>query len=311
MHCLFGGNKKDTSLKYRKMINNKIFSLLCEIGVCKEDRIEVVYPGVRESNDISVLRCQESGVIFLSQSEGIGIQHFQEKTQYCEFRGKTRREAKLAGYEDCVKRSKSIESIVINKKYLDFGTGTANILEFLTPFAKETFGVEPQKDIRDEAIKEGHNVFADIEDVPADDLEVVTLFHVLEHLDDPIGILKKIRDKMGDGGQIVIEVPHANDFLLSFLDLESFKKFTFRSDHLILHTRESLHKFLKIAGFRDIVIKGHQRFPLANHLYWLKHGKHGGHKEWSFLRSVQLDEAYSDLLKGIDKTDTLIAFAMK
>ena len=65
------------------------------------------------------------------------------------------------------------------------------------------------------------------------------------------------------------------------------------------------------AGFQKIQIKGLQRYPLANHLYWLKNGKPGGHREWTFLRTDKLDTAYEELLDQIDKTDTLIAVAEK
>jgi hypothetical protein len=56
---------------------------------------------------------------------------------------------------------------------------------------------------------------------------------------------------------------------------------------------------------------GYQRYPLANHLYWLTSGKPGGHKEWSFLINPELDRSYSNVLKQINRTDTLIALARK
>ena len=80
---------------------------------------------------------------------------------------------------------------------------------------------------------------------------------------------------------------------------------------MLLHTKESLNTFLNLAGFSNIAISGFQRYPLANHLYWLTHGKPGGHVAWKQLRTANLDAAYSDMLSGIDKTDTLIAIAEK
>jgi hypothetical protein len=80
---------------------------------------------------------------------------------------------------------------------------------------------------------------------------------------------------------------------------------------LILHTRQSLEIFLREAGFGDICVIGYQRYPLANHMYWLANGKPGGHKEWPFLLDAELDKAYRNLLAQMDKTDTLIAVARK
>ena len=85
----------------------------------------------------------------------------------------------------------------------------------------------------------GYNVHASIEDAEQNFFDVVTMFHVFEHLKNPIETLKSIRGKMAIGAKIIIEVPHANDFLISFLDNDKFKSFTFWSEHLILHTRKS------------------------------------------------------------------------
>ena len=123
-------------------------------------------------------------------------------------------------------------------------------------------------------------------------------------------MLRKIREKIKDGGRIVIEVPHANDFLLSTLKLESFKKFTLWSQHLVLHTRHSLELTLKEAGFKDVLIEGVQRYNLSNHLSWISQDRPGGHKsDLSIIESKDLNLAYANSLSKIDKTDTLVAIA--
>ena len=114
-----------------------------------------------------------------------------------------------------------------------------------------------------------------------------------------------------ENGKLIIEGPHANDALISLYELEEFKKFTFWSEHLILHTRNSLETYLKAAGFKNIVISCYQRYSLANHLYWLSKKKPGGQLKYNFLSNVDIDNAYSDALGNIDKTDTLIAIAEK
>ena len=111
------------------------------------------------------------------------------------------------------------------------------------------------------------------------------------------------------GGKVVIEVPHARDFLLSFLDSAPFRSFTLWSEHLLLHTRESLRRYLEESGFREITIRGFQRYPLANHLHWLAQERPGGHQQWSMLRNAELDTAYGKMLSDLDFTDTLIAEA--
>ena len=58
-------------------------------------------------------------------------------------------------------------------------------------------------------------------------------------------ILKEFKTHLNPGGILIVEVPHAKDFLLSNLKNEDFKNFTLWSQHLILHTRESLQRFLQ------------------------------------------------------------------
>ena len=108
-----------------------------------------------------------------------------------------------------------------------------------------------------------------------------------------------------------MEVPHARDFLIDFVGLESFKRFTLWSEHLILHTRESLGCFLRKAGFTAVVVEGLQRYPLANHLHWLAKGQPGGHVHWRFLREPALDAAHAAQLIRLDMSDTLFASAMR
>jgi hypothetical protein len=135
------------------------------------------------------------------------------------------------------------------------------------------------------------------------------MYHVLEHIVSPLHTLGELRRKLKANGRIIVEVPHARDFLISHLGLNSFKDFTFWSEHLLLHTRITLAAFLNAAGFKRIVVKVIQRYPLANHLYWLSNGMSGGHLKWAELRTADLDEAYESMLASLDLTDTLTAYA--
>ena len=94
----------------------------------------------------------------------------------------------------------------------------------------------------------------------------------------PIEFLKSFKNFLKPEGKLVIEVPHANDFLLKTMADEHFKNFTLWSQHLILHTRHSLERFLSASGYNKFIIQGKQRYSVANHLNWLALGKPGGHK---------------------------------
>lgn len=292
-------------------MENKIAKLLCDWGVCDEDAIEPYFPRVRDRDDISILRCQKSGVIFTSTSEHMDISHYAEKPEFTHWKAVDRKRALVDRFEDDSRRHKQFLQMVSNKKWMDVGSGAGGVLDLLGPSAARTVSVEPQKLAADGLKAEHYEVYSDISDVPHNDFDVITLFHVFEHLKDPLDVLQVAYEKLAVGGKIVIEVPHANDFLFSFLDVEEFKQFTFWSEHLVLHNRGSLKTFLDKTNFRNVVINGFQRYNLSNHLHWLKEKKPGGHIRWSMLSSDQLDAAYASMLDNIDMTDTLIAIAEK
>ena len=41
------------------------------------------------------------------------------------------------------------------------------------------------------------------------------MFHVLEHMDDPVGFLRKVKEKFSRDGTLILEVPNVDDILVS------------------------------------------------------------------------------------------------
>ena len=140
--------------------------------------------------------------------------------------------------------------------------------------------------------------------------DVITMFHVLEHIPHQVDTLKKIRNNLKKKGKIFIEVPSANDLLLDINLSNSFKNFTFWSEHLILHTEKSLTKILKAAGFKNIKIFFFQRYNFNNHINWFLMGKPGGHIYKKKFGDNKIIDEYTKFLKRKKKTDTLIAVAI-
>lgn len=288
---------------------NKIQDLLCSLNICNESSIVPFYPRVRDREDVKVLKCQKSGVIFLSRSDHMEQSHYENFSDLTYWGSADRKAGLLNRSVDDKRRSDQFREMISKKVWLDVGTGLGGVLDLLKMDALRTLAVEPQSGTRKCLQDAGYIVYRDLEDVPQNDIDVVTLFHVMEHLIEPLKTLSQIKKVMKPGGKIIIEVPHANDALFSLYDNEAFKIFSLWSEHLILHTRKSLEIFLEKSGFHNITVSGFQRYPLANHLYWLAKGKPGGHKVWEHLRDPKLEEVYAELLYHIDQSDTLIAIA--
>ena len=135
------------------------------------------------------------------------------------------------------------------------------------------------------------------------------MFHVLEHIPYQIDTLKFLKSKLKKKGKIIIEVPHAEDFLILQNELKEFRDFTFWSEHLILHTCKSLKTILFKSGFRKINIQYYRRYNFSNHLGWFLKRKPGGHDEYEKIISKELNLSYCKNLKNLCQTDTLIAVA--
>ena len=233
------------------------------------------------------------------------IQSLKNKTTKLVSSGNT----KLPIIEDDYRRVFQFNKILKNKDILDFGCEWGGFLKCVKNY-KSLNAVE----IRPECINyiqtniKKINVFENINSFKKK-FDVITLFHVLEHLPYQIKTLKVLKSKLRNKGKIIIEVPHAEDFLILQDELKEFKKFTFWSEHLILHTYRSLKAILTKSGFKNIDIQYYQRYNFSNHLGWFLKRKPGGHNFYKEITSDKLNSSYCENLKKLRQTDTLIAIA--
>lgn len=286
-------------------------TLLTSLGLIAADTVETFYPRVRDCDDVKVMRCRRSGVIFLAGAVPDRAVYHRGEVGPEYWSAGSRDQALLEVADDDRRRAAQFEDAIRGRKWLDLGAGLGGVLDLLRPQAGDIVAVEPQPRPYRALQELGYRVYRDLGDVPDEDFDVITLFHVLEHLHDPVDVLRLAAAKLRAGGQVIVEVPHARDFLISFADLDAFKRFTFWSEHLILHTRESLDAFMRAAGFAQVAVEGFQRYPLANHLHWLARGQPGGQQLWPSLKDPDLDRAYAATLARVDATDTLIATASR
>lgn len=271
------------------------------------------HPSTRDRADIGVYMCRETEVIFLGADPSALAQHYRDKG--VENDGKTSA-SDVAGtrvisatLQDSRRRFEDFRDLMVNRSVCDFGTGHGLFMRAAKEVAREICGVELNSIHVARLKQDGFRVEPSVEAYDQDQFDVVTLFHVLEHLAEPVEMLQSIRTRMKSGGRLVIEVPHARDFLHRTLGSDAFKNFTFWSEHLVLHTAESLRRTIQLAGFRNVTVKGYQRYGLENHLHWLVKNKPGGHEAWAHLHEAGLNAAYGHLLQSIGQTDTLLAFA--
>lgn len=280
---------------------NKKKCYLCE---CSEHRRR---PGkVRDDESLEILECQGCGLVFLSLTElpetfyEKSCMHNDEPPSVSAWLHDTDR--------DDERRFCSLSEAMTNRDVLDFGCGSGGFLLKARSKAHSIMGIELEARLYPHFQTNGLEVFQSIDELPSDqNFDLITAFHVVEHLEDPATMLEKLAKKLRGGGRIVIEVPSSADALLTLYYNVPFSEFTYWRCHLYLFNAANLPLLVKKAGLKLEYVRHIQRYPLSNHLYWLAKGKPGGHQLWSFIDSEELSRAYESRLASLGRTDTLMA----
>jgi SAM-dependent methyltransferase len=277
--------------------------------LCGGKRRSRVSGKVRDKASLGVLRCDDCGLVYLESFDHIPDDYYTEEYTERNHPGETWREVLNKCRVDDLRRAADLGSLVANKTFLDVGCGVGGVLLELKDRCRQLAGVELQERWRGPLSKAGIEVRESLDSFSGRAFDVIGLFHVLEHVKDPVPFLKKLVKMLALGGQLIIEVPSADDALLSLYHCRPFSEFTYWSPHLFLYNRRTLGMLLDKAGLKTHYIRQLQRYPLSNHLRWLSVGKPGGHIDWSFMDSPRLTAAYADQLGALGLTDTLLASA--
>ncbi len=289
-----------------------IFDTLKNIGVASEETKIPFAFRTRDNPDLMVWQDSKSKVIYIDEFY-VGDREY-ESGQYREDKkSEAGSEISEGSYEDITDTNKRLsdhKQLYVGKSICDVGCGEGSFLLGAQRLASLVSGVDLQSSYVSSLAEKGISCEKSILD-HKNNFESVFMFHSLEHFVDPLAMLGDVRQKMSlHDSKLIVEVPHANDFLISTLKCGEFIDFTLWSQHLILHTRESLRRLLKVAGFSHIMIEGRQRYGISNHLTWLNEKRPGGHTSpLSSFETDQLKSAYEGALQKIDATDTLVAIA--
>jgi len=125
---------------------------------------------------------------------------------------------------------------------LDIGAGTGDFLKTAQTKGWKTYGVEPNSKARERAATKGVVLKVSLEEFEDKQYDVVTLWHVLEHLPDLENQIKKIQFLVKEGGVLLIAVPNYNSF-----DARYYKNFWAAYDvprHLWHFSKESMRKLI-------------------------------------------------------------------
>tara|TARA_B100000212_G_scaffold342211_1_gene328236 strand:- start:3147 stop:3890 length:744 start_codon:yes stop_codon:yes gene_type:complete len=143
-----------------------------------------------------------------------------------------------------------------DKKFLsvlDFGCGQGLLLKLLENYNYDLYGYDFSKELV-EIASQITNKSTIYNELPLDKkYDVIILSEVLEHLQDPLSILKVIKDKLNDNGYLIITVPNADRFNLGYF---LHDKHQFQPIYDVMYTFSEISLILKLASFRMIYWEG-------------------------------------------------------
>jgi 2-polyprenyl-3-methyl-5-hydroxy-6-metoxy-1,4-benzoquinol methylase len=93
-------------------------------------------------------------------------------------------------------------------RLLDIGCGTGDFLSVAKSVGWQTVGFEPNDKARNLALSKGVELVTETTDLPDASFDVITMWHVLEHVPDVEAQIKELRRLVKPGGTIVIAVPN-------------------------------------------------------------------------------------------------------
>ena len=268
---------------------------------CQSTSSKIIHNGVRDNDSLDVLQCENCGLVFLSDDSQISNLFYEEGGM---FRKSDFESWKQNTLPDDRRRFITLKKLIEGKILTDFGCGNANFLNLAKTSCKKVYGIELQKYFCEYFKDCGLSVFESLDKLP-EKQHGKTMFHVLEHLKNPVNMLKEISQYLNDDGKIIIEVPNANDALLSLFKCKSFADFTYWSCHLFLFNKKTLVQIVEKAGLKVEKASYIQRYTFMIHLQWLIKYKPAGHKIWRKYDLKLLNLLYSIFLKLIGMTDTI------
>jgi len=266
-------------------------------------------PGrVRDNQFLEILECQQCGLVQLSTIEHIGEGHYEKSGMHggCPLDPIAWRQR---AERDDARRHQMLVRKVEGRSLLDFGCGPGGFLEMIASSAKSISGIEVEEALHEYLGSRGIKVFRQCADAieKSGAWDIITAFHVLEHMKDPRDSLVQLGKLLKKGGELIVEVPNSNDALLTLYQCKEFQEFSYWSQHLYLFNEQTLETLVGQSGLKLQAVTHIQRYPVANHMHWLAKGKPGGERVWDFLDDEKLNFLYEKKLAEVGLTDTILA----
>jgi len=190
-----------------------------------------------------------------------------------------------------------LKQIPVSSTILEIGSATGLFLKYMNDNGHKSTGVELcTKSV--EYARKNYGVYIINDRLENTELEensfdFIHFSHLIEHLNDPFGFIKKVYSLLKTGGKILITTPNSSG-LFSRYYKDDWRCIV--DDHLFLFNKKNLINLLKINGFEVLGIKTWGSIPAGKGLA----------QRFNFIKKI------SDcLVKAVGLGDVVAVYAFK
>jgi 2-polyprenyl-3-methyl-5-hydroxy-6-metoxy-1,4-benzoquinol methylase len=246
--------------------------------LCGGEHVSVLSNRSRDGGELRTVICSDCGLVW-SDPFPHNARKFYEEDYRLNYKKTYEPKAKhvLRAGNVALTRHEKIKHLLANPQtMLDVGTGGGEFAYLLKSLGHNIQGIEPNKGYGEYSAAEyglqlQHGFIQDGEFEP-ESFDLITIWHVLEHTEDPFFVINKLRSLLKVDGILVVEVPNMEATCQSPIS-------TFHEAHLYNFNLATLRKLGEKAGLIE-----------ERHLF----SEDGGNVTLFFKKAANLPEAQAN-----------------
>jgi SAM-dependent methyltransferase len=213
--------------------------------MCGGDQVSTVFPS-RQGYDI--VRCSNCRLAFTDARTAPPPSQLYPPFEQSDTTAQ--RSARQALSVFTLQRARLIEAVKPSGRLLDYGAGAGGFARFMAGRGFDTVGLEPYSlgsTLEEKNLKLVRAPLSSVKE-SLGSFDVITMWHVLEHLEQPVPLLESLRSMLKPDGVLVVSVPNFSSW-----QSVAFKGGWFHLDpprHLLQFEPDTLESCLSRAGFK-------------------------------------------------------------
>ncbi|MDO9116585.1 MAG: class I SAM-dependent methyltransferase [Nitrospira sp.] len=227
-------------------------SISCAIpcNLCDSHNVALLSEKSRTGKPLRTVICTDCGLVWSDPRPHDADQFYREHYRVVYKSAYTPRlKHVLRGGKVALSRLARIRSLLSSQKtVLDVGSGGGEFAYLLASLGHRVTGIEPNRGYAEYAVTHygitAHIGLVQDSALPPGTFDVITIWHVLEHLEDPRAVLKRLHSWLKPDGVLIVEVPNVEATCQS-------PKSTFHEAHLYNFNVATLRKLATITGFDE------------------------------------------------------------